>query len=161
MQVLRNFGLPRLGCRKWGCNKWGLRGCLAALPGNRPILPFLPFSPFSGGCEEHLGNPENRRKRPFSSDSQVCLNPHLLNPHLRHSNLSKTKGVASLRRYDACLSRAKGHEALAEGSRRSAGPPHPVSPHERIPNLDPTESWRSRKLGFFREANYTPPKSIT
>ena len=38
-----------LGCRKWGCNKWGLKGCLAALPGNRPKLAFralfLPFSP--------------------------------------------------------------------------------------------------------------------
>ena len=45
-----------LGCRKWGCNKWGLKGCLAALPGNRPksafFALFLPFLPFSGGCEE-------------------------------------------------------------------------------------------------------------
>ena len=61
-----------LGCRKWGCNKWGLKGCLAALPGNRPksadFALFLPFSPFSGGCQEHLGNPENGGKRPFSSD---------------------------------------------------------------------------------------------
>ena len=61
-----------LGCRKWGCNKWGLEGCLAALPGNRPKSAFsalfLPFSPFSGGCEEHLGNPENGGKMPFSSD---------------------------------------------------------------------------------------------
>ena len=62
----------QLGCRKWGCNKWELKGCLAALAGNRPksafFALFLPFSPFSGGCEEHLGNPENRGKRPFSSD---------------------------------------------------------------------------------------------
>ena len=62
----------QLGCRKWGCNKWGLKGCLTALPGNRPksafFALFLPFSPFSGGCEEHLGNPENGGKRPFSSD---------------------------------------------------------------------------------------------
>ena len=76
------------GCRKWGCNKWGFKGCLAALPGNRPksakIALFLPFSPFSGGCEEHLENPENGGKRPFP---QICLNPHLLNPHLRHSKL--------------------------------------------------------------------------
>ena len=61
-----------LGCRKWGCNKWGLKGCLAALPGNRPksakIALFLPFSSFSRGCEGHLGNPENGGKRPFSSD---------------------------------------------------------------------------------------------
>ena len=56
----------------WGCNKWGLKGCLAALPGNRPksasFALFLPFSPFSGGSQEHLGNPENAGKRPFSSD---------------------------------------------------------------------------------------------
>ena len=62
----------RLGCRKWGCNKWGFKGCLAALPGNRPksafFALFLPFSPFSGGPEEHLENPENGGKRPFSSD---------------------------------------------------------------------------------------------
>ena len=64
--------MSQLGCRKWGCNKWGLKGCLAALPGNRPksafFALFLPCSPFSGGCEEHLGNPENGGKRPFSSD---------------------------------------------------------------------------------------------
>ena len=63
---------PKLGCRKWGCNKWGFKGCLAALPRNRPksafFALFLPFSPFSGGCEEHLENPENGGKRPFSSD---------------------------------------------------------------------------------------------
>ena len=61
-----------LGCRKRGCNKWGLKGCLAALPGDRPksakITLFLPFLPFSGGCQEQLGNPENGGKRPFSSD---------------------------------------------------------------------------------------------
>ena len=64
------LGRPQsLGCHKWGCNKWGLKGCLAALPGNRPksakIALFLPFSPFSGGCQEHLGNPEKRRKKAF------------------------------------------------------------------------------------------------
>ena len=50
-------------CRKWGCNKWGLKGCLAALPGNRPKSAFFLRFPW------------------------ICLNPHLLNPHLRHSNL--------------------------------------------------------------------------
>ena len=61
-----------LGCRKWGCNKWGFKGCLAAPPGNRPksafFALFLPFSPFSGRAGEHLENPENGGKRPFSSD---------------------------------------------------------------------------------------------
>ena len=71
-QQRRLAGCAPLGCRKWGCNKWGLKGCLAALPGNRPksafFALFLPFSPFPRGCEEHLENPENGGKRPFSSD---------------------------------------------------------------------------------------------
>ena len=73
-----------LGCRKWGCNKWGLKGCLAALAGNRPKSAFfgrfLPFSPFSGGCEEHLENPENGGKRPFSSDILGFKPPSLKPP---------------------------------------------------------------------------------
>ena len=77
-----------LGCRKWGCNKWGLKGCLAALPGNRLksafFALFLPFSPFSGGCE--AGKSRKRRKKAFFLRyPQICLNPHLLNPHSRHS----------------------------------------------------------------------------
>ena len=56
-----------------GCNKWGFKGCLAALPGNRPKSAFFClfsafFSPFPEGPEEHLENPENGGKRPFSSD---------------------------------------------------------------------------------------------
>ena len=79
-----------LGCRKWGCNKWGLKGCLAALPGNRPksakIALILPFSPFSGGSQEHLENPGFLRKKAFFLRyPRISLNPHLLNPHLRHS----------------------------------------------------------------------------
>ena len=50
----------QLGRRKWGYKKWGLKGCLAALPGNRPksalFALFLPRNPQNGG------------KRPFSSD---------------------------------------------------------------------------------------------
>ena len=38
---------PQLGCRKWGCNKWGFKGCLTALPGNRPkSAEIRPFSAF-------------------------------------------------------------------------------------------------------------------
>ena len=34
--------LEVLGCRKWGgCNEWGLKGCLAALPENRPKSAFF------------------------------------------------------------------------------------------------------------------------
>ena len=81
-QILKVFHRPKFAqkksffftarlCReghanKWGCNKWGFKGCLTALPGNRPrsafFALFLPFSPFSGGCKEHLGNPEKRKK---------------------------------------------------------------------------------------------------
>ena len=60
----------------------GAKGCLAALPGNRPksafFAPFLAFLPFSGGREGHLGNPENGGKRPFSSDIlRFALKPPL------------------------------------------------------------------------------------
>ena len=61
-----------LDCHKWGCNTWGFKGCLLALSGNQLKSAFfsrsLPFSPFSGEPEQHLGNPENREKRSFSSD---------------------------------------------------------------------------------------------
>ena len=54
----------------WAAAKWGFKGCLAALPRNRPksafFAPFLPFSPFAEGPEGE--NPENGGKRPFSSD---------------------------------------------------------------------------------------------
>ena len=59
-------------------DKWGFKGCLASLPGNRPFpaffVLFLPFSPLFGGLEEHLGNPENGGKRPFSSDVLAAQN---------------------------------------------------------------------------------------
>ena len=54
---------------------------------NRHFLAlFLPFLPFSRGCEEPLANPRKRRKKAFFLRCpQVSLNPHLLNPHWRHS----------------------------------------------------------------------------
>ena len=74
-ELLPNLRFPRISlleCRKWGCKKWGFKGCLASRPGNRPksaiFALFLPFSPFSGGPEQHLENPENGGKGPFSSD---------------------------------------------------------------------------------------------
>ena len=54
-----------LSCPKWGCDKWGFRGRLAALLGNRPKSAFFCFS---GGSGEHLENPGNGGKGPFSSD---------------------------------------------------------------------------------------------
>ena len=63
-----------------GCSKRGFKGCLAALPGNRPFPAFftlvLPFSPFAGGPEEH----QKRQGRGlFLRYPWICLNPHLLN----------------------------------------------------------------------------------
>ena len=89
-----------LGCRKWGCNKWGLKGCLAALPGNRPksafFALFLPFSPFSAffalfrRVRRAIGKSRKRRKKAFFLRyPRISLNPHLLNPHLQHSNCPK------------------------------------------------------------------------
>ena len=49
------------------------------------VRPFLPFSPFSGGCEEHLGNPENGGTKNLFP--QICLSPHLFNPQWRHANM--------------------------------------------------------------------------
>ena len=75
-----------------------------ALPGNRPksakVALFLPFSPFSRGCQEHLGNPENGGKRPFSFRyPRISLNPHLFNPHLRHPKFgfSQEEGTKTFR----------------------------------------------------------------
>ena len=77
-----------LGCRKWGCNKWGFKGCLAALPGNRPksafFALFLPFRPFPEGLKSTWKIQKTEEKGLFLRYPQISLNPHLLNPHLRH-----------------------------------------------------------------------------
>ena len=83
-----------LGCRKWVCKKWGLKGCLAALPGNRPKSAFLPFFclfAFFRRAQTAPGKSRKRRKKAFFFRYPLtCLNPHLLNPHLRHSKHSST-----------------------------------------------------------------------
>ena len=72
----------KLGCRKWGCNKWGLKGCLTALPGNRPKSAF--FALFRRVRRAPGKSRKRRKKAFFLRYPQICLNPHLLNPHLRH-----------------------------------------------------------------------------
>ena len=66
-----------LGCRKWGCNKWRLKGCLAALLGNRLKLAFfalfLPFSAFSREGAE--GTWEIQKRAFLLRYPQICLNP--------------------------------------------------------------------------------------
>ena len=78
-----------LGCRKWGCNKWGFKGCLAALPGNRPksgffslFLPFLPFSglPFSEGPNSTWKIQKTEEKGLFPQISSDFLKPPYLKP---------------------------------------------------------------------------------
>ena len=77
-QYTRYCSGPSLVCNKhWsaangGVTNGGLRGVWPPCPGNRPksafFALFLPFSAFSGGPGQHLKNPENGGKRPFSSD---------------------------------------------------------------------------------------------
>ena len=91
-----------ISCCKWGCNKWGLKGYLGALPGNRPKSAvfgrFRPFSAFFAvfrRVQRAPGKFRKRRKKAFFLRyPQICLNPHLLNPHLRHS-----KAINQLQNY--------------------------------------------------------------
>ena len=68
-EVFKNGGKIRsiLGgaAANGGVTNGGLRGVWPPFP---EIGRNRPFSPFSGGPEEHLENPENGGKRPFSSD---------------------------------------------------------------------------------------------
>ena len=67
----------------------GVKGCLPSLRGNRPKSAFShPFSAFFALFRRVRGAPGKSRKRRkmafFLRYPQICLNPHLLNPHLRH-----------------------------------------------------------------------------
>ena len=72
-------------CRKWGCNKWGFKGCLAALPGNRPksafFALFLPFSPFfPEGAKSTWEIQKTEEKGLFPQISSDFLKPPSLKP---------------------------------------------------------------------------------
>ena len=73
-----------LGCRKWGCNKWGLKGCLAALPGNRPKSAFSPFFclflPFPEGAKSTWEIQKTEEKGLFPQISSDLLKPPSLKP---------------------------------------------------------------------------------
>ena len=65
-----------LGCRKWGCNKWGLKGCLAALPRNRPFSPFFClFRPFPEGAKSTWKIQKTEEKGLFPQISSDFLKP--------------------------------------------------------------------------------------
>ena len=73
-----------LGCRKWGCNKWGLKGCLAALPGNRPKSAFFAlfclFRPFPEGAKSTWEIQKTEEKGLFPQISSDLLKPLSLKP---------------------------------------------------------------------------------
>ena len=73
-----------LGCRKWGCNKWGFKGCLTALPGNRPksafFAPFLPFRTFPEGSKSTRKIQKMQEKGSFPQISSDLLEPPSLKP---------------------------------------------------------------------------------
>ena len=73
-----------LGCRKWGCNKWGLKGCLAALPGNRPKWAFSPFfclfRLFLDGAKSIWKIQKTEEKGLFPQISSDLLKPPSLKP---------------------------------------------------------------------------------
>ena len=75
---------PELGCRKWGCNKWGLKGCLAALSGNRPKSAFSPFfcffRPFPEGAKSTWEIQKTEGKGLFPQISSDLLKPPSLKP---------------------------------------------------------------------------------
>ena len=62
----------------------GLKGWVASLPGNRPF-PAL-FALFRV-ARRAVGKSRKRKKKAFFPRyPRICLNPYLLNPHLRHSH---------------------------------------------------------------------------
>ena len=106
---LLHLEFKQLGCHKWGCNKWGLKGCLAALPGNRPksaffalFLRFSLFRPFAA----FFGKSRKRREKAcFLRYPQICLNPHLRHPKtksLQNKDLYDTISVRMVDRLAAC-----------------------------------------------------------
>ena len=73
-----------------GVTNGGLRGvwppCLE-IGQNRPFSPFFClFRPFPEGAKSTWEIRKRRKKAFFLRYPQICLSPHLLNPHLRHSN---------------------------------------------------------------------------
>ena len=68
----------------------GLRGVwppFLEIGRNRPFPPFFCFfRPFPEGAKSTWESRKRRKKAFFLRYPQICLNPLLLNPHLRHPN---------------------------------------------------------------------------
>ena len=74
-----NFGLPQMGC-----NRWGLKGVPSWKSAEIGLFRlFSAFRSFPGGAKSSWEIQKTEEKG--SDILRFCLNPHLLNPHLRHS----------------------------------------------------------------------------
>ena len=73
-----------------GVTNGGLRGVwppFLEIGRNRPFSPFFCFFALFRRVRRAIGKSRKRRKKAFSLRyPRISLNPHLLNPHLRHSN---------------------------------------------------------------------------
>ena len=165
-----------LGCRKWGCNKWGFKGCLAALPGNRPKSAFsalfLPFLPFSGRCSSHLPEiQKTEEKGLFPQVSSDLLEPPSLKPPFAALQLlfcfflfsDSGRAVPSLflpsstahaandckKAWPDRAQRSPQPVSQLAYSRGDRGPQHPESRKQRVLFLP------SKKYGSFKFSAYT------
>ena len=70
-----------------GVTNGGLRGVWPSILEIGRNRPFSPFFALFRRARRAPGKSRKRRKKAFFLRyPQICLNPHLLNPHLRHSN---------------------------------------------------------------------------
>ena len=150
-----------LGCRKWGCNKWGFKGCLAALPGNRPKSAFFAlFRPFPEGLKSTWKIQKTEEKGLFPRIPSDFLKPPSLKPpfaapqytalwQIRPVKVHRQTPVLFLRAGEFCLDSLKGFHSK----------PTPVSfARFSSPPFFPTPPWRSLKRGGFRSAAPSSPQ---
>ena len=77
-----------------GVTNGGLRGVwppVLEIGRNRPFVPFFClFRPFPEGPNSTWKIQKTEEKGLFLKYPRICLNPHLLNPHLRHPKSTKS-----------------------------------------------------------------------
>ena len=85
----RLFQIKNWAAANGGVTNGGLRGVWPPFPEigrNRPFSAFSCLFSFFRRVRRAPGKSRKRRKKAFFLRyPQICLNPHLLNPHLRHS----------------------------------------------------------------------------